>query len=214
MFFAIITLLVALSISAIAAWYSIVGLTAIFAAAVFPIILMGAVLEVGKITATVWLHQHWQRAPAFTRWYLSMAVIILMFITSMGIFGFLSKSHIEQTALGQDQQAVIQTIEANLSRSTGKIDRWMSEIDKLNSSVHRAMANSPVMMVSVQFDDIEGNIDAQNLPGTIDEHPNWRRLYSTPIAAINDHPNLKHISKIMAIGGRVGSKKVNKERNS
>lgn len=133
MFFAIITLLVALSISAIAAWYSIVGLTAIFAAAVFPIILMGAVLEVGKITATVWLHQHWQRAPAFTRWYLSMAVIILMFITSMGIFGFLSKSHIEQTALGQDQQAVIQTIEANLSRSTGKIDRWMSEIDKLNT---------------------------------------------------------------------------------
>jgi 4-alpha-glucanotransferase len=89
-----------------------------------------------------------------------------------------------------------------------------SEIDKLNSSVHRAMANSPVTMVSVQFDDIEGNIDAQNLPGTIDEHPNWRRLYSTPIAAINDHPNLKHISKIMAIGGRVGSKKVNKERNS
>lgn len=133
MFFAIITLLVALSISAIAAWYSIVGLTAIFAAAVFPIILMGAVLEVGKITATVWLHQHWQRAPAFTRWYLSMAVIILMFITSMGIFGFLSKSHIEQTALGEDQQAVIQTIEANLGRSNDKIDRWMVEIDNLNT---------------------------------------------------------------------------------
>ena len=133
MFFAIITLLVALSISSIAAWYSIVGLTAIFAAAVFPIILMGAVLEVGKITATVWLHQHWKRAPAFTRWYLSMAVVILMFITSMGIFGFLSKSHIEQTALGEDQQAIISSLEANLKRSTDKIDRWQVEIDGLNT---------------------------------------------------------------------------------
>lgn len=64
---------------------------------------------------------------------------------------------------------------------------------------------SPVTMVSVQFDDIEGNIDAQNLPGTIDAHPNWRRLYSTFITAINDHPNLKHISKLMADSGRVGS---------
>ena len=69
MFYALITLLVALSISAIAAYYSIVGLTAIFAAAVFPIILMGVVLEIGKITATVWLHTYWKRAPAFTRWY-------------------------------------------------------------------------------------------------------------------------------------------------
>lgn len=89
-----------------------------------------------------------------------------------------------------------------------------SEFDQLNSSVHRALANSPVTMVSVQLDDIEGNIDAQNLPGTIDEHPNWRRLYSTPIAAINDLPNLKHISGLMADGGRVGLKKLNKEQNS
>jgi len=133
MLLAIITLLVALSISSIAAWYSIVGLTAIFAAAVFPIILMGAVLEVGKITATVWLHQNWFRAPRFTKWYLSIAVILLMFITSMGIFGFLSKSHIEQTAAGDESISMIKSLDANITRSENKIDRWQITIDGLNT---------------------------------------------------------------------------------
>ena len=135
MIFALLTLLVALSISAIAAYYSIIGLTAIFAAAVFPIILMGAVLEVGKITATVWLHTFWKKAPTLTKAYLSSAVIILMFITSMGIFGFLSKSHIQQTAQSQDQIAQIETIKGNISRAQSKVDRWTGEIDRISTGV-------------------------------------------------------------------------------
>ena len=85
MFLGILTLFVALCISAIAAYYSIIGLTAIFAAAFLPIVLMGSVLEIGKILATIWLHQYWHRAPTIIKGYLTTAVIVLMFITSMGI---------------------------------------------------------------------------------------------------------------------------------
>ena len=137
MFYALITLLVALSISAIAAYYSIVGLTAIFAAAVFPIILMGVVLEIGKITATVWLHTYWKRAPAFTRWYLVIAVIILMFITSMGIFGFLSKAHIEQTSAGQESVAQVERISGEIVRQEDIILRAENKIKKLETKTYR-----------------------------------------------------------------------------
>jgi hypothetical protein len=141
MIYALLTLLVALSISAIAAYYSIVGLAAIFAAAVLPIILMGVVLEIGKITATVWLHTFWKKAPSLTKIYLTSAVVILMFITSMGIFGFLSKSHIEQTAQSQDQIAKIETIKGNIERSQGKVDRWTSEIDRISKGVDTRVDN-------------------------------------------------------------------------
>ena len=110
MFLGILTLFVAISISAIAAYYSILGLTAIFAAAFLPIVLMGSVLEVGKILATVWLHIHWRRAPVIIKSYLTIAVLVLMFITSMGVFGFLSKSHIEQSSIGTEQIAQAQVI--------------------------------------------------------------------------------------------------------
>ena len=83
MLLGITTLFVAISISVIAAYYSIIGLTAIFAAAFLPIVLMGSVLEVGKLLATVWLHQNWNRAPKVIRAYLVTAVIVLMFITCL-----------------------------------------------------------------------------------------------------------------------------------
>jgi len=91
MIFGLFTLFVALTISAVAAYYSIAGLCAIFAAAVVPIIIMGAALEVGKIAATVWLHKFWHRASIQFKLYLVPAILILMMITSLGIFGFLSK---------------------------------------------------------------------------------------------------------------------------
>ena len=83
----ILALLSAISISGVAAYYSIVGLTAIFSGAVIPIIIMGGVLEVGKIIATVWLHQNWRRVNFIVKWYLTIAVVVLMFVTSMGIVG-------------------------------------------------------------------------------------------------------------------------------
>lgn len=91
-----ISLFCALILSAVAGWYSIIGLTAIFSGAFWPIIIMGTVLEVSKIVTASWLYRNWTVAPILLKTYLTIAVVILMFITSMGIFGFLSKAHIEQ----------------------------------------------------------------------------------------------------------------------
>lgn len=133
MFLGLLTLLVAISISVIAAYYSILGLTAIFAAAFLPIVLMGSVLEVGKILATVWLHIHWRRAPFIIKTYLTSAVIVLMFITSMGVFGFLSKSHIEQSSVGTEQIAQAEVIDQKIARAQAKQQRWTEEITRLQA---------------------------------------------------------------------------------
>jgi hypothetical protein len=86
-----------IAISAVAAYYSIIGLTDIFAGSFWPVVIMGSVLEVGKLVATSWLYNNWKIAPLFIKVYLTSAVVVLMLITSMGIFGFLSRAHIEQT---------------------------------------------------------------------------------------------------------------------
>src|SRR6056300_1611792 len=131
MFFGIITFITALTISGVAIYYSVAGLAAIFAAAVIPIIVMGVSLEVGKLVTAVWLHKYWSQATWWLKTYLSLAVFVLMFITSMGIFGFLSKAHIEQTSLSQEQVALIETLDDKETRSQAKIDRWRGELDRL-----------------------------------------------------------------------------------
>ena len=131
MILGILTLLSALTISAIAIYYSVAGLAAIFAAAVIPIIVMGVALEVGKLVTAVWLHRYWKQATWWLKTYLSVAVFILMFITSMGIFGFLSKAHIEQTSMSQEQVALIETLDDKETRSQAKINRWRGELDRL-----------------------------------------------------------------------------------
>lgn len=133
MILGILTFLSALTISAVAIYYSVAGLAAIFAAAVIPIIVMGVALEVGKLITAVWLHRYWSQAAWWLKTYLSLAVFILMFITSMGIFGFLSKAHIEQTSLSQEQVALIETLDDKETRSQAKIDRWRGELDRLLS---------------------------------------------------------------------------------
>lgn len=92
-----LTLLCALALSGIAAWYSVIGLAAIFTGAFWPIVLMGSVLEASKLVTTSWLYRNWKTCPLLLKSYLSFAVAILMIITSMGIFGFLSKAHIDST---------------------------------------------------------------------------------------------------------------------
>ena len=111
-------LLVALCLSAVAAFYSIVGLTAIFAAAVIPVIIMGSILEIAKLVITVWLHEFWTQVKLTMKIYLIPSVITLMFITSMGIFGFLSKAHIEQVGIGQENAAQLQRITVEIQRQT------------------------------------------------------------------------------------------------
>ena len=110
MIFGYFTLLVALVISAVAEYYSIVGLTAIFSAAFWPIVIMGASLGVGKVTAAVWLKLNWDRAPWAYKLYLVPSVSILMVLTSLGCFGFLSKAHSDQNLVSGDSMAKVAKI--------------------------------------------------------------------------------------------------------
>ena len=127
-------MLVALVISFVAAYYSIVGLVAIFAASAIPVIIMGSALEVGKITSAVWLHLNWHKPGFLIKTYLTVATLLLMFITSMGIFGFLSKAHIEQTAVATEGQAQLVRIEKEIERAETIIARAEGKIVKLETA--------------------------------------------------------------------------------
>jgi len=110
-----LALVTALALSAIAAWYSVVGLIAIFAAAVIPIIIMGGALEIAKVVTTVWLHRYWDRVKLAMKSYLVFAVVVLAIVTSMGIFGFLSKAHMDQGIPTGDVAAQIQLIDEKIT---------------------------------------------------------------------------------------------------
>ena len=97
-----VILLSALSISLVSAYFSIIGLTTMFPAVFWAIVIMGGVLEVGKLVSASWLHHNWKIAPRSLKIYLTTAVVVLIFITSMGIFGFLSKSHIKHQKDAQE----------------------------------------------------------------------------------------------------------------
>ena len=121
-FLAYLALFSGLVISIVAEYYSILGLTAIFAAAVIPVIIMGIALGVGKITATLWLKQNWTIAPWHVRAYLTMAVCILMLVTSMGIFGLLSKAHSDQSLVSGDVQSKIAVYDEKIKTAKENIE--------------------------------------------------------------------------------------------
>ena len=135
MFFGILTLLVGLAISGVAAWYSIVGLMAIFAAAKIPIAIMGAVLEVGKLLTASWLYQYWEKANKLIKGYFITAVVVLMFITSMGIFGFLSKAHMDQTLSVGDNSLLIERLDKKIDREQVRIKDAETVIGQLDKAV-------------------------------------------------------------------------------
>jgi hypothetical protein len=140
--FSNLTLLVALSLSSVAAWYSIIGLTAIFAGAVIPVIIMGGILEVGKITATVWLRKYWHRAGWLLKLYLVPAVIALALLTSMGIFGFLSKAHMEQGITSGDVQDKIALYDEKIKTSKENIDANRKALKQMDEAVDQVMGRS------------------------------------------------------------------------
>ena len=137
MILAILTLFTALAISAVAAYYSIIGLIAIFSAAAIPIAVMGVVLETGKLVTASWLYHYWKRVPKLLKGYLISAVVILMFITSMGIFGFLSKAHIEQTTITSDKSIEIQSIVSEINRHKKDIKRAEFSLSLLDDALQK-----------------------------------------------------------------------------
>jgi len=136
------TLLVALSLSTIAAWYSIVGLTAIFAGAVVPIIIMGSALELAKITTTVWLRKYWYRCTWIMKVYLVPAVIALALLTSMGIFGFLSKAHLDQSVAGGNSIAKVQILDEKIKTAKENIEANRKALKQMDEAVDQVMARS------------------------------------------------------------------------
>ena len=138
MFIAILTLLSALSISGVAIFYSVIGLATIFPGAFIPVVIMGGVLEVGKLITASWLYRNWKFTPFMLKAYLTIAVIILSLITSMGIFGFLSKAHLEQNLASDTLIQRIQILNDKIDSEKNSIARQNAVIDRLEKSINRS----------------------------------------------------------------------------
>lgn len=139
---AYLALLSGLSISVVAVYYSVAGLVSIFSAAVVPIIVMGVALEISKLIATMWLKLNWSRAPFFIKTYMAAAVAVLMIITSMGIFGFLSKAHSDQSLVSGDVQSRIAVYDEKIKVAKDNIDANRKAIKQMDEAVDQVMGRS------------------------------------------------------------------------
>ena len=142
MILAYLLLLTGLTISAVAIYYSVVGLTAIFSAAAIPIIIMGSALEVGKLVCASWLKANWERAPRFMKYYMTIAVVVLMLITSMGIFGFLSKAHNDQTLVSGDVGSKIAIYDEKIKTAKENIEADRKQLKQMDEAVDQIMGRS------------------------------------------------------------------------
>ena len=134
---ALLTLITALAISAVAAFYSIVGLMAIFSESAISIAVMGVVLEIGKLITASWLYQILYKIPKLLKYYLTLAVVVLMFITSMGIFGYLSKAHIDQGTGTEELYLKVERIDNSISSERKIIERAEKQIGMLDSALDK-----------------------------------------------------------------------------
>ena len=137
MFFGLLTLLTALAISTVAAWYSIIGLMAIFAGATTAIMIMGIVLEIGKLICASWTFTNWKKCPVIMKTYFIIAVVVLMLITSLGIFGFLSRAHITQSNPTSLMEERIERIELKVNQRQIQINRYQGRLDTLDQALQR-----------------------------------------------------------------------------
>jgi peptidoglycan hydrolase-like protein with peptidoglycan-binding domain len=196
-----LTLITALAISAVAIYYSVAGLVAIFAAAALPIMLMGGTLEVAKLVTAVWLHRYWKEATWWLKSYLSAAVVVLMFITSMGIFGFLSKAHIEQTSASQESVARSEVLQQEIDRQIAIVGRAENEIRKLESTGTGSDAN-----IQAQIDAEQQRIDRayERIQPAIAEQQriidNQGKIFRDELARLDE--KLKTLQGYIDAGGR------------
>lgn len=141
-FLAYLALFSGLFLSLVAEYYSILGLTSIFSAAVIPVVIMGIALGLGKISATLWLKQNWSIAPWTMRIYLFTAILVLMMVTSMGIFGFLSKAHSDQSLVSGDVQAKISVYDEKIKTAKENIDVNRKALKQMDEAVDQVMGRS------------------------------------------------------------------------
>jgi len=142
MMFGYLTLATALIISVSSAVYSILGLTAIFAAAFWPIVVLGGSLEIGKIVTTLWLHKYWNKAELQYKVYLCSSVVILMLLTSMGVFGFLSKAHLDQAVPSGNVAAKVQIFDDKIRTQQDNIKAARAALTQMDSAVDQTMSRT------------------------------------------------------------------------
>jgi hypothetical protein len=133
---------VALSLSALAAYYAVMGLVAIFAAAVVPIALMGSLLEASKLVVASWLYRNWKEIPTLMKSYFVGALVVLMLLTSMGIFGFLSKAHLDQAIPTGDVQSKLALIDEKIKTEKENINANRKELTQLDAQVDQTIART------------------------------------------------------------------------
>ena len=159
MFIALLTLLSALSISGVAIFYSVIGLATIFPGAFVPVIIMGSVLEIGKLITASWLYRHWKQCRFLLKAYLTIAVVVLSLITSMGIFGFLSKAHLEQNLASKNLTQRVEIVNNKIVSQEVYIKRQHAVIERSEKSLTRTSGSN--------FENI--NIEKQNLKDAQDK---------------------------------------------
>jgi len=142
MLIAYLSLISGLLISAVAIYYSVEGLVAIYPAMAVPIIIMGVAIELGKLSLTVWLKQFWDRAPVFIKAYMLPAVAVLMLITSIGVFGFLSKAHSDQSLVSGDVQSRIAIYDEKIKTAKENIESNRKQLKQMDEAVDQVMARS------------------------------------------------------------------------
>ena len=137
-----LALIVALALSAVAAYYSIIGLTTIFASAFIPIVIMGSTLEAAKIVAISWVYRNWQTASRLVKYYLVTAIVILMLITSMGTFGYLSKAHMDQAIPTGNVQDKINLIDEKIKGERETIDAYRKALKQMDEAVDQTLSRT------------------------------------------------------------------------
>ena len=133
---------VALGLSAVAAYYAVVGLIAIFAAAVIPIAIMGSLLEASKLVVASWLYKNWKEIPILLKSYFTVALVVLMLLTSMGIFGFLSKAHLDQAIPTGDVQSKLALIDEKIKTEKENINASRKELSQLDAQLDQTISRT------------------------------------------------------------------------
>jgi len=187
-----LALFTSISIAAVAAWFSIAGLVTIFSASTIAIAVMASVLEVGKLVTASWLYRNWKETGILLRSYLTVSVLILMFITSMGIFGYLSKAYLDQTAPVQNNAALVAKLDNRIAREQQKItssERIIQQLDAaLDTLIEYDKISGPTGMLAVrqsqstQRDSLNANID--NAQDTIATYETEKFNLTSQIRAI------------------------------
>ena len=203
MVLALVTLITALGISAVAAFYSIVGLMAIFSASALSIAVMGIVLEIGKLITASWLYQNWKRVPFLLKSYLTIAVIVLMFITSMGIFGYLSKAHIDQGSGTSELYVKVERLDNRITSERKIITRAEKQLSALDSALDKYLELGAVSKGLKKREDQEQERNAltdniNNAQGRIDKLLDEKSEYKLQINSFEVEVGpLKYISALV-----------------